>query len=64
MEENNNKFRFPKSIVYLGRIYNLVKMGAKGQLCAVYENEDFGVRMVMTENIFKYHEGCGNLERR
>ena len=58
------KFSFPKSIVYLGRVYNLVKMGAKGQVVAVYESEDFGIRLTLTENIFKYHENCGNIERR
>lgn len=58
------KFRFPKSIVYLGRVCNLVKMGAKGQVVAVYESEDFGIRLTLTENMFKYHENCGNIERR
>lgn len=58
------KFSFPKSIVYLGRVYNLVKIGAKGQVVAVYESEDFGIRTMFTENMFKYHEHCGDIERR
>lgn len=58
------KFRFPKSIVFLGRVYNLVKIGARGQVVAVYESEDFGIRTLFTETTFKYHEHYGNIERR
>ena len=61
-------FTFPRKIVYLGRLYNLRKVFRRRQEdgidVAEYEGEDFHVPLKLSENMFKYHETCGNIERR
>ena len=61
-------FTFPRKIVYLGRLYNLRKVYRSRQEhvpdVGEYEGEDFGIRLRLAENLFRYHENCGNIERR
>lgn len=61
-------FTFPRKIVYLGRLYNLRKVYRSRQENGVdvgeYEGEDFDIRLRLAENLFRYHENCGNIERR
>lgn len=58
------KFSFPKSIVFLGRVYDLKKVGAKGQMVAVYVCEEAPVSLTISEDHFQYHENIGTIERR
>ena len=58
------KFSFPKSIVFLGRIYNLEKIGAKGHKVAVYSCEEAPVHLTISEDHFRFHENIGTIERR
>jgi hypothetical protein len=59
-----DKFKFPDDIWYFGRPYSIVRYVEKnGVKYAVYREDTIGVEQSFTENLFKYHEYYGNIER-
>ena len=59
-----DKFKFPADIWYFGRPYSIARFVEKnGVKYAVYREATIGVEQCFTENLFKYHEHYGNIER-
>lgn len=59
-----DKFKFPADIWYFGRPYSIARFVEKnGVKYAVYREVTIGVEQCFTENLFKYHEHYGNIER-
>ena len=65
MAENQKAFRFPRYIVYLGRLMTALRVTKKfGTIVCIYEDDELKVRTSFTENQFKYNEYYGYIERR
>ena len=59
------EFRFPKKIVYLGRLMTGVKVVKKDDVrVAIYKDDELDIERNFTENLFKYFERYGSIERR
>ena len=64
MSESNH-FRFPKYIVYMGRLMTAIRIAKKmGTIVCIYEDDELKIRTSFTENQFKFNEYYGNIERR
>lgn len=65
MDNRKDGFRFPRHIVYLGRLMTALRIARKhGFIVCVYEDDELRVRTSFTEIQFKFNERYGNIERR
>lgn len=65
MDNKKDGFRFPRHIVYLGRLMTALRIARKhGLIVCVYEDDELRVRTSFTEIQFKFNERYGNIERR
>lgn len=59
------EFKFPKKIVYLGRLMTGVKVVKIDDVrVAIYKDDELDVEYNFTENMFKFFEYYGDIERR
>lgn len=65
MDNKKDGFRFPKHIVYLGRLMTALRISRKhGLIVCVYEDDELGVRTSFTATQFMFGERYGHIERR
>lgn len=60
-----SNFTYPVEMWYFGRPYTFKRFVIKdGKKYAVYAEKELGIEQTFDQNLIKYHEYYGNIERR